>query len=224
MHETDQGAEYVNEGGLAQEHATATEHHTGCVLNDTVKYSPETLGNWNGSATSQRLGLKKCARGDIELQFTTLTEYDRTKKLRPIEWICCACSKEQKYRYNLEPLDRLRCQYPKCGVSDKGFRIYRVHDLCDQCTVLVDQRDPVTRKSLKQKRDDLRQFLKSIKKIYEDVDRLVEFDKEEAAEYMEDLLEKRKSRENFERQTEEENAALHRAEMERQRMDECAYG
>lgn len=166
----------------------------------------------------QRQGLGEHSRGDIELQLATINKYIHNKKLKPIEWTCCSCSKEQKYRENLEPLDRLRCQYPRCGVSDKGFRIYRVHNMCEHCTVFVDHRAPVTKKALKKKRDEVREVLRKIKKVYEDVDCLAEFDDAEAAE-MATLSKEREAREELDRERQEEQD-LAQVEMERQQKQE----
>ncbi|KAJ4406474.1 hypothetical protein N0V82_010124 [Gnomoniopsis sp. IMI 355080] len=166
----------------------------------------------------ERDGPIKYVRGDIELQLATLTEYIRTKKLRPIEWTCCSCSTEQKYRENLETLDRSRCQYPRCGVSDKGFRIYPVHNMCGQCAVFVDQRVPVTKRALKKKRDEVREVLWKIKKIYEDVDRLAASDDTEA-ERMANLMQAREAREEIEREKQEAED-LHRLEMQEKQRDE----
>lgn len=213
-----QSTEHATATDPVEEHAPAPETGTLCVPNQDAQIAPDTPKQPTGPATDHKDGLKAHNRGEIELQLATLTEYIRNKKLRPIEWTCCSCAKEQKYRDTLVPLDRLRCQYPRCGVSDKGFRIYRVHDMCDQCTVFVDQRAPVTRKALKKKRDEVREVLKKIKKIYEDVDRLAEFDEEEAEE-MANLMKEREAKDQFDREKQEEED-LHRVEMERQQRDE----
>lgn len=169
------------------------------------------------SEADQKQGLQEHTRGDIELQLATINKYIHIKKLKPIEWICCSCGKEQKYRENLGPLDRLRCQYPRCGVSDKGFRIYRVHNMCENCTVFVDQRTPVTKKALKKKRDEVREVLRKIKKVYDDVGCLAEFDDKEAAE-MANFIKEREARAELERERQEEQD-LHKVEMERQQRD-----
>lgn len=216
---TEHPTEYFDEENCIKESAMATEARAVRAQspNQDVQVPPKPLEKMTCPMADHRDGLKEHTRADIELQLATLTEYIRNKKLRPMEWICCSCSKEQKYRDNLEPLDRLRCQYPRCGVSDKGFRIYRVHDMCDQCTVFVDQRVPVTKRSLKKKRDEVRNVLKKMKKVYEDVDRLMDFDDKET-EDMASLKEEREAREEFERERQEED--LYRTEMkERQRDD-----
>lgn len=162
-------------------------------------------------------GLTDYTRSEIELQLATLIEYIRNKKLRPILWTCCSCSKEQKYRENLDPTDRLRCQYPRCGVSDRGFRIYRVHDMCDSCTVFVDSRAPVTKKALKKKRDEVREVLKKIKKMFEVVDGLLEFDEKEAAK-MTEFVTQREVRDELDRERKEEKE-MRRIERDRLRRD-----
>lgn len=183
-----------------------------------TKPIPDDLAISTRPEADQRQGLKEHLRGDIELQLATINKYIHNKKLKAIEWICCSCSKEQKYRENLEPLDRLRCQYPRCGVSDKGFRIYRVHNMCDHCTVFVDQRAPLTKKTLKKKRDEVREVLRKIKKVYEDVDCLAEFDDKEAAE-MATLFKEREAREELDRERREEQD-LAQVEMKRQQGEE----
>lgn len=171
-------------------------------------------------------GLEDYPREEIELQLATIIEYIRNKKLRPILWACCSCGKEQKYREHLDPEDRLRCQYPRCGVSDRGFRIYRVHDMCQGCTVFVDRRAPVTKKGLKKKRDEVREVLKKIKKVYEDVDALLEFDDKEA-EKTAVFSQEREAREELDREKKEEQD-MHRIEKDRLRRDgwiaEDGYG
>lgn len=203
------------------------DHSVPAIGRDAVGIPPahQVTRNTPGfSATStrskadQRQDLQEYTRSDIELQLATINRYIHNKKLKPIEWTCCSCGKEQRYRENLDPLDRLRCQYPRCGVSDKGFRIYRVHNMCDSCTVFVDQRAPVTKNALKKKRDEVRDVLRKIKKIYEDVDCLAEFDDKEAAE-MATLVRERGARDELERERQEEQD-LHKAEMERQQREE----
>lgn len=205
----------------------AVDHSLPAVSKDAVsvqpahqdtKAIPGGLTNSTRLEADQRQGLEEHTRGDIELQLATINKYIHNKKLKPIEWICCSCSKGQKYRGNLEPLDRLRCQYPRCGVSHKGFRIYRVHNMCEHCTVFVDQRAPVTKKALKKKRDEVREVLRKIEKIYEDVDCLAEFDDKEAVE-MATLLKEREAWEELERERQEEQD-LAQVEMERQQKQE----
>lgn len=186
---------------------------------DTKTITGESIHS-TGPESDQRSGLKEYLRGDIELQLATMNKYIQNKKLKPIEWTCCSCSKEQKYRENLEPLDRLRCQYPRCGVSDKGFRIYRIHNMCEHCALFVDQRAPVTKKALKRKRDEVREVLRKIKKIYEDVDCLADFDDKEAAD-MATLVKEKEAREELERERQEERD-LAQVEIERQQKQEWA--
>lgn len=162
-------------------------------------------------------GLTNYTKSEIELQLATLIEYIRNKKLRPILWTCCSCSKKQKYRENLDPIDRLRCHYPRCGVSDRGFRIYRVHEMCESCTAFVDWLAPVTKKALKKKRDEVREVLKKIKKVYEDVDRLLEFDEKEAVKTA-GFIEEREAKEGLDREKKEEKE-MQRIEMDRLRRD-----
>lgn len=72
--------------------------------------------------------LQQYPRTEVELQLKTIAEYIRNKKLRPVQWACCHCSRRQQFRDTLDLFDGLRCVDPTCGVSEKGFRICQVHE------------------------------------------------------------------------------------------------
>lgn len=79
--------------------------------------------------------------------------------------------------------------------------------------MFVDERVPVTTSALKKKREEVREVLKKVKRVYDDVDRLVGFDEAEAGRVAA-AVGHRAARDGLQR---EQMARVHmyRAEMER---------
>lgn len=99
-------------------------------------------------------------------------------------------------------------QFPKSTISVAD----RV-SVCDACTLLVDKRVPVTTRGLKRKREEVREVLKKVKKVYDELDRLVGFDEAEAGRVARETEEKAAKDELRREQLAEEQ--MYRAEMER---------
>lgn len=161
--------------------------------------------------------LKTLPRRDIELQLQTVASYLRTKKLPPLRWTCCHCARRQPYRDGLATLDSLRCANPACGVSERGFRLCAVHEMCGGCVVVVvggGGRVPVTKRGLRQKREEIREVLRKVKRAYDEVEALLGFDGEEA-DRVARAVEEKEAREGWERERRAEEA-MERAERERE--------
>lgn len=178
--------------------------------------SSDPAGNKAGTSRSGGASLEERSRDAIELQLTSIATYIRSHDLRPLQWTCCQCQKRQQYRADAkEIIDSFRCIDPSCGVSEKGFRLRRVHNMCGRCKVLIDERAPTTKRELKKDREDIRNQMRRMKKKWEHLDKLISFDKEEA-ERIEMEIRLREGREEAER---EEKAMLEMEARERERAE-----
>ncbi|KAF3762248.1 hypothetical protein M406DRAFT_332632 [Cryphonectria parasitica EP155] len=158
-----------------------TENHGAGSVSHTVSASINHDNHQEQHTSSSSSSSRERCRASIELQLTTIATHIRQNHLRPLQWTCCQCTKRQQYRAEAaDVMNSFRCIDPSCGISEKGFRLYRVHDMCGGCQVLVDERATTTRRELKRKREEVRGRLRRLKKEWENLDQLIGFDEQEA--------------------------------------------